>query len=108
VSGSCAGYNKPAWQSIVGNPADGVRDVPDLSLFAANGLWGHYYVVCYSDTKNGGASCSGAPDTWAGYGGTSVSAPIMAGIQALINQRTASRQGNPNPTYYSIAAANNK
>ncbi|HEY9157346.1 choice-of-anchor D domain-containing protein [Candidatus Binatus sp.] len=105
VSGSCAGYSKPPWQSIFGNPADGVRDIPDVSLFAANGLWGHYYVVCYSDTSNGGVSCSGAPDTWAGYGGTSVSAPIMAGVQALINQRTGSRQGNPNPTYYSLAAA---
>ncbi len=105
VSGSCAGYNKPTWQSVFGNPADGVRDIPDVSLFAANGLWGHYYVVCYSDTRNGGASCAGAPDTWAGYGGTSVSSPIMAGIEALINQRTASRQGNPNPTYYSLAAA---
>ena len=105
VSGSCAGYPKPTWQSIFGNPADGVRDIPDVSLFAANGIWGHYYVVCYSDTRYGGASCSGAPDTWAGFGGTSISSPIMAGIQALINQRTASRNGNPNPTYYSLAAA---
>src|SRR6202451_1725607 len=61
---SCAGE---LLSSFLRNPADGVRDVPALSLFAANGLWGHYYVVCYSDTKNGGASCSGAPDTWAGY-----------------------------------------
>src|SRR5208283_858394 len=105
VSGSCSGYAKPSWQSILGNPADGVRDIPDVSLFAANGLWGHYYVACYSDPSNGGGSCAGAPDTWAGFGGTSVSAPIMAGIQALINQRTQSRQGNPNPTYYSLAAA---
>ena len=105
VSGSCAGYSKPTWQSIVGNPADGVRDIPDVSLFAANGVWGHYYVTCYSDTKNGGASCAGTPDTWAGFGGTSVSSPIMAGIQALINQRTGIRQGNPNQTYYSLAAA---
>ena len=105
VSGTCAGYSKPTWQSIFGNPADGLRDIPDVSLFAANGLWGHYYVVCYSDTGNGGVSCAGTPDTWAGYGGTSVSSPIMAGIQALINQRTASRQGNPNPTYYALAAA---
>ena len=105
VSGSCAGYPKPMWQSIIGNPADGVRDIPDVSLFAANGLWNHYYVVCYSDAANGGASCAGTPDTWAGFGGTSISSPIMAGIQAIINQRTASRQGNPNPTYYSLAAA---
>ena len=38
-------------------------------------------------------------------GGTSFAAPIMAGIQALINQHTGSRQGNPNPTYYSLASA---
>jgi len=105
VSGSCAGYSKPPWQSVFGNPADGVRDIPDVAMFAANGVWGHYYVVCYSDTKNGGVSCSGAPVTWAGYGGTSVASPIMAGVQALINQRTGSRQGTPNPTYYSLAAA---
>ncbi|MGA8791431.1 S53 family peptidase, partial [Candidatus Binatus sp.] len=105
ASGSCAGYAKPAWQSIFGNPADGVRDIPDVSLFAANGVWGHYYVACYSDPANGGTSCSGAPDTWSGFGGTSLSSPIMAGVQALINQHTGSRQGNPNPTYYSLAAA---
>jgi hypothetical protein len=29
----------------------------------------------------------------------------MAGIQALVNQRTGSRQGNPNSVYYKIAAA---
>lgn len=106
VSGSCAGYPKPSWQSsIFGNPHDGVRDIPDVSLFAANGVWGHYYVVCYSDLAGGGASCSGAPDTWSGFGGTSVSAPIMAAIQALANQKAAGRQGNPNPTYYSLATA---
>ncbi|MGI4830965.1 MAG: S53 family peptidase, partial [Janthinobacterium lividum] len=47
VSGSCKGYAKPTWQSgIVGNPSDSVRDLPDVSLFAANGVWGHYYVYC--------------------------------------------------------------
>ena len=106
VSGTCAGYPKPSWQSgITGNPNDGVRDVPDVSLFAANGLWGHYYVVCYSDPNYGGASCSGTPDTWAGFGGTSVASPIMAAIQALANQASGSRWGNPNPTYYALAAA---
>ncbi len=103
VSGSCAGYPKPSWQSVLGNPSDGVRDIPDVSLFAANGVWGHYYVVCISDLSNGGSSCLAAPDTWAGFGGTSFAAPIMAAIQALINQRTGSRQGNPNPLYYSLA-----
>jgi subtilase family serine protease len=106
VGGSCKGYAKPSWQfhSVYGNPADGVRDIPDVSLFAANGLWGHYYVICWSDVRHGGAPCSGAPSTWSGAGGTSFSSPIMAGIQALVNQKWG-RQGNPNYVYYSIAAS---
>ena len=105
VGGSCAGYAKPSWQSIAGNPNDHVRDLPDLSLFAADGVWNHYYLVCYSDKSGGGVACTGAPLTWAGYGGTSFAAPIMAAIQSLINEKTASRQGNPNPAYYSMATA---
>ena len=108
VGGSCAGWAKPSWQSTyqgLGWP-DHVRDIPDVSLFAANGLWGHYYPVCYSDHKNGGVSCSGAPSTWAGAGGTSFSSPIMAGIQALVNQKwgfTTHGVGNPASVYYQLA-----
>jgi subtilase family serine protease len=115
VSGSCAGYAKPAWQSgLFGNPNDGVRDLPDVSLFAANGIWGHFFLFCFTDPGNGGAPCTGAPDpnsgSWSGAGGTSFASPILAGIQALVNQRTAALtispipgQGNPNPVYYAIA-----
>jgi len=99
VGGTCAGYSKPPWQSIPGNPNDGVRDLPDVALFASNGLWGHYYVFCISD----GGGCTGAPSNWAGAGGTSFASPIMAGIQALINQAVGSNNvGNPNPVYYGI------
>ena len=105
VGGTCKGYAKPSWQSLVGNPADGVRDIPDVSLFAANGVWGHYYVFC--DLRHavygGGRLHKGAPSGWSGAGGTSFSAPILAGIQALVNQKTAARQGNPNPVYYAMA-----
>ncbi len=104
VSGTCAGWPKPSWQSVLGNPSDGVRDLPDVSLFAANGIWDHYYIFCYSDVENGGTACTGAPDTWSGAGGTSFSSPIMAGIQALVNQKVGGSQGNPNPLYYSLAA----
>ncbi|MFC3652374.1 protease pro-enzyme activation domain-containing protein [Dyella humi] len=105
VSGTCKGTAKPSWQSIVGNPADGVRDIPDVSLFAANGVWGHYYVYCYSNTAGQGVACTGAPSGWAGAGGTSFAAPIMAGIQALVNEHNnlTSGAGNPNPVYYSLA-----
>jgi subtilase family serine protease len=103
VSGTCAGWAKPSYQKLVGNPSDGVRDIPDVSLFAANGLWGHYYPFCFSGP--GGTSCSNPPDQWPGAGGTSFSSPIMAGVQALINQKAGGRQGNPNVVYYSLAAA---
>ena len=105
VGGTCQGWAKPSWQTVLGNPNDGVRDTPDVSLFAADGLWGHFYVFCWSDTAQGGAACSGTPDNWSGAGGTSFSAPILAGIQALVNQATSSRQGNPNPVYYQMASS---
>jgi len=106
VGGSCKGYPKPAWQTgVPGIPNDGVRDLPDVSLFASNGFWGHYYVFCFSDLSNGGASCSGPPASWAGAGGTSFSSPIMAGIQALVNEKMGGAQGNPNPVYYKLAAS---
>jgi subtilase family serine protease len=105
VSGTCQGYAKPSWQSgVTGLPADGVRDLPDVSLFASNGIWGHYYVMCFSDVRNGGASCAGDPSNWAGGGGTSYASPIMAGIQALVNQNSGGPQGNPNYVYYQLAA----
>ncbi len=115
VSGTCAGYSKPSYQSaylgtMAGLVNDHVRDTPDVSLMAANGLWGHYYLICYTDTTrsgltNGGIpSCTAtAPVNWPGYGATSVSAPIMASIQALVVQHKGSLQGNPNPCYYALA-----
>lgn len=111
VSGSCQGYGKPGFQrGIPGNPSDGVRDIPDVSLFASNGFWDAYYVTCWSDPNTdpevgGGYTCTGAPSAWAGFGGTSVSSPIMAAIQALVNQKTKQRWGNPNTVYYALASA---
>ncbi len=105
VSGTCKGYPKPEWQSgTFGNPGDRVRDIPDVSLMASNGnLWGTYYALCFSDPANQGVPCGPDPGNWVGVGGTSVSSPIWAGIQALINQRTRTFWGNPNPVLYSLA-----
>jgi subtilase family serine protease len=104
TSGTCQGYKKPSWQKgVYGNPNDGVRDLPDVSMFAANGVWGHYYVICYTDAAGGGAPCTGSPANWAGAGGTSFVAPILAGVQALVNQRWGGYEGNPNYAYYALA-----
>ena len=103
ISGTCAGYPKPSYQNgVFGNPTDGVRDIPDVSLFAGNGFWAASYIICWSN-PNGGKPCTGDPSTWTEFGGTSVSSPIMAGIQALVNQKTGSRWGNPNVTLYALA-----
>jgi hypothetical protein len=106
TSPDCQGYPKPSWQAAYGVPNDGVRDIPDVSMFAANGVWGHFETVCWSDpayTADGSASCAGAPSTWSGFGGTSVASPTMAAVQALVNQKTGEMWGNPNPIYYQIA-----
>jgi subtilase family serine protease len=106
--GSCKGVPKPSWQTgLAGIPNDGVRDLPDVSMFASNGIWGSYYVECFSDPNNGGTRCVGAPSNWAGAGGTSFASPILAGVQALVNQSAGGAQGNPNPVYYALAAGAN-
>jgi subtilase family serine protease len=105
VSGACKGYPKPLYQSLaLGNPRDGVRDLPDVSLFAATGTWSHFYIVCYSDPANYGVPCTGAPSNWYGAGGTSFASPIMAGIQAMINETAGGYQGNPNYVLYAFGA----
>jgi Pro-kumamolisin, activation domain/Abnormal spindle-like microcephaly-assoc'd, ASPM-SPD-2-Hydin len=102
---SCTkGYAKPSFQAgVTGIPSDGVRDIPDVSFFAANGFSGSSYVICVSAA----GSCSytqGTEPTGEEYGGTSISSPAMAGVMALINQKAGSAQGNPNTALYKLAA----
>jgi len=102
---SCTGgYAKPAWQSVSGVPADGVRDVPDISLFASNGFFGAFSVVCEQDVDSDGKSCNlNSPYyDFVGVGGTSVASPSFAGIMALVNQKTGARQGNANYVLYNL------
>lgn len=100
-------YAKPSWQTGTGVPADGKRDLPDVSLFASNGFVGNFYVICEADITGGICDLNDL----AGFGGTSVSTPAFAGIMALVNQQMATvtgdanfRQGNPNFVLYNLAA----
>jgi len=101
---SCSGgYAKPTWQTGPGVPNDGKRDLPDLSLFGSDGLITEsFYVDCEEDAV--GAPCNLADGDFLEIGGTSASAQVMAGIMALIDQSTASAQGNINPELYSLAS----
>src|SRR5205807_3253340 len=97
---SCAGgYTKPSWQIGTGVPLDGQRDVPDVSLFASDGFVGDFYAICESDVALGPCTTN-----FLGVGGTSASAPAFAGIMAMVNQKTQSRQGNANVALYKLAA----
>jgi Pro-kumamolisin, activation domain/Bacterial Ig-like domain (group 3) len=110
-SSSCrGGYAKPSWQTGAGVPSDNVRDVPDVSLFASAGFFGAFYVVCQQSTDTDGQPCSlNAPAyDFAGYGGTSVATPALAGILSLVNQKTGSRQGNANYVLYNLASQQSK
>ncbi len=112
--GTClSGYGKPSWQTGIGVPSDGVRDLPDVSLFASNGFNNSFYIICEADAGFFGTqeTCSLATETFVGVGGTSASAPTFAGIMALVNQKMATqgsspRQGNANYVLYKLAAQN--
>ena len=94
------GYTKPSWQSGTGVPADSVRDLPDVSLFASNGANLSAYPICAfaGECVLDGAGQAEVVLT----GGTSASTPAMAGIMALVNQKYG-RQGQANFTLYALA-----
>jgi pseudomonalisin len=81
-------YAKPSWQTGTGVPADGKRDVPDVSLTSA----GHDGYLIY---QNGGLYV---------VGGTSAAAPSFAGTMALVVQNAGARQGNANTVFYSLGS----
>jgi subtilase family serine protease len=80
-------YVKPSWQSAPGVPADRKRDVPDVALSAAEH---DGYVIAHGTNLYA-------------IGGTSAAAPAFAGLMALVDQATGSRQGNANPIFYQLA-----
>jgi hypothetical protein len=111
--GASSDFYKPSWQvGVYGSAAQNVRMLPDVSLFAANGLYGHALLYCMSDANQGGTTCDyTTPDdvVYNSAGGTSFASPAMAGIQALVDQAIAVSEGdagygyslgNVNPAMY--------
>lgn len=99
-SACSAGYPKPSWQTGSGVPNDGVRDLPDVSLFAAAGQNNTFYPFCAAE---GDCVVSEGDLTIEIAGGTSASSPSMAGILALIEQKYGP-QGQANYILYPLAA----
>jgi subtilase family serine protease len=93
-------FPKPTWQVANGVPNDNARDVPDISFNASSDHAG--YLTCsMGSCVNGYRAADGSLNVG---GGTSTGPPVFAGIVALINQMTNSRQGNINPALYQLYA----
>jgi len=95
--GASALYPKPSWQSGLGVPNDGARDVPDLALAASPYHDGYMYV--YQGTVQALA-----------IGGTAAGTAVFAGMVALLNQylmashsQATAGLGNINPTLYRLS-----
>jgi hypothetical protein len=98
--GGASTYNaKPAWQTGIGVPSDGKRDVPDLAL-AASPNHDPFLICSNGSCVNGFRNANTILDT---VGGTSCGAPSFAGIMALMVQALGA-QGNINPNLYSLAS----
>jgi len=95
--GCASGFPKPTWQTGTGVPNDGVRDVPDVAISASPDHDG--YIIC-----NAGSCTNGIGASPTIVGGTSASAPVLAGIVTLLNQGTGSTGlGNINSKLYTLA-----
>ena len=111
--GACAGgYLKPAWQRGTTVPADGVRDIPDISLMSGAGADNAAWLVCTDETgpNSSGvtitANCAAQSDGqfyFLGFGGTSTAAPAFAGILALLQEKTAGKLGQTVPGLYDLS-----
>lgn len=97
--GVSAFFTKPSWQVGPGVPSDSSRDVPDISLNAAANHDGYLFCSQGSCT-NGFRNAAGNLNV---VGGTSVAAPSLAGIFALLQQQLGKGGlGNINPMLYGI------
>jgi len=96
---------KPSWQTGLGVPSDGYRDVPDIALAASPNIDG--LLVCEPASTSGVTTCTNgfrnSDSSLNVIGGTSAGAPTFAGVLALLVQKNGARVGNVNPNLYALA-----
>jgi subtilase family serine protease len=107
--GTSTHFPRPTWQNGAPGISSGAyRLLPDIALQASVESPG--FLVCSSDPSLGlTANCSngllGTSNRFTIAGGTSFSAPIFAGVIAILNQvEQSTGQGNINPVLYSLAS----
>jgi hypothetical protein len=133
AQGICTGgFPQPSWQTVSIPGQASVRFVPDVSLLATPNFPGYIWCTPVEylsstspyDTETTSSCATSITDSVSGIlsgnnfvvdpsivGGTSVSAPVFAGIVALLNQYVVEKGiqstpglGNINPNLYYLAA----
>lgn len=115
-----SGFQQPAWQTVTISGQASARFSPDVSFVASPNFPGYIFCTELSELGDTGTGSACAPGGSAGItnalglstpsiiGGTSVAAPVFAGMVTLLNQYLAGPSspglGNVNPTLYSLAA----
>jgi len=93
----------PAWQGGTGVPASrSGRYTPDVSF---SGSCHDGYFICFAASAGTCITGSNGTFSFLDVCGTSASAPSMAGIAALLNQKLGTAQGSLNQALYATAAA---
>ncbi len=73
---------EPSYQTNYGVQSNGTREIPDVVANAGVGVW---IYDAYNNTNHGG--------DWFGFGGTSLSTPIWAGLVAIADQGRVVAEG---------------
>ena len=88
--GPSAVFTRPQYQNAVAGVVGAQRGTPDISMSAAPGCWAYYSFP------------GGSGPGWHIFAGSTVSAPMMAGIVALADEVAGHRLGLINPALYKL------
>jgi subtilase family serine protease len=92
----------PSWQTGTGVPGRQGRYTPDISFTASQH---DPYARCFAASGGSCVADSTGLFHFSTSSGTSASAPSMAGVAAMLNQKMGTPQGNLNPGIYALAAS---
>jgi subtilase family serine protease len=97
-------FPQPSWQANTPGLPLTARALPDITLFAGNGLWNHFYAGCdHSAGQAPGCGNNDAGRLAQGAGGTAIPAAILAGIAADLAQAKGGKLGLLAPRLYQLA-----
>ena len=117
LSDCVSGFAQPSWQTVTISGQPSARFTPDVSFLSSPNFPGYLFCTAQSELgDSGGSTSSCSPGGATGIsnatglsnpsviGGTSVAAPLFAGIVALLDQSLSpSGLGNVNQMLYQLA-----